>query len=211
MRFQTQPALCTGSTADTSDTLRPVLPHSATAFPGSAHQANRAAQATTRTTSSSDVCPNHVAAQVHPSPAMAAAGHSPRRCAARHTHTHTAVRVCGVHHGPAASCPSPGCNLRHGTAAQPSPSTQVEPAHECDGGAETACTGQGWDVPAVSTGWVNAPGCAQTPARLSRARGACCGSLGTGDICSGPQQGAPRWGQQGAKLEGKQTKWRAAA
>lgn len=125
-------------------------------------------------------------------------------------HTHTAVRVCGVHHGPAASCPSPGCNLRHGTAAQPSPSTRVEPAHECDGGAETACTGQGWDVPAVSTGWVNAPGCAQTPARLSRARGACCGSLGTGDICSGPQQGAPRWGQQGAKLEGKQTKWRAA-
>lgn len=152
MRFQTQPALCTGSTAATSDTLRPVLPHSATAFPGSAHQANRAAQATTRTTSSSDVCPNHVAAQVHPSPAMAAAGHSPRRCAARHTHTHTAVRVCGVHHGPAASCPSPGCNLRHGTAAQPSPSTRVEPAHECDGGAETACTGQGMGCPCCEHG-----------------------------------------------------------
>lgn len=67
-------------------------------------------------------------------------------------HTHTAVRVCGVHHGPAASCPSPGCNLRHGTAAQPSPSTRVEPAHECDGGAETACTGQGMGCPCCEHG-----------------------------------------------------------
>lgn len=181
----------------TSDALLPNLPRSAAAFPGSTHQASGAVQATIRTTSSPDMCPSHVAVQVHPSLAMAAAGHSPHRRAAWHTHSSQGLWSTPR---PRSKVPITGLQARPGVGMAQQPSrhqAHKQNQHISVMTEQTACTrlGMGWNVPAVSTGRANALGCAQTPTHLSQAHGSYCGSLRTGNIYSVLQQGDPRWGQ----------------